>query len=330
MNPLSRTPHLLAALLFGIAAAPLLAQPTTSRPATTASAPVTTSPTSQPEATTKPDLSPVVAPGSVVKRDLPYVPNATDQQTLDLYAPAAAKAAPVVIFVHGGEWTKGDKSEVRFKPKFLNEEGLIFVSINYRLSGKAKHPAQVEDVAAAVRWVRDHVADYGGDPQKLVLMGHSAGCHLVTLVGLDPRPLAKVRLTAADLKGVVSWSGGAFDLVEKVKSGGMYADYIRINFGADESTWRDASPIAHIGESKPMPPFLFASAENGNAASQTISEKMAELIRAAGGTVRTVVLPGKTHSAANHDVGAPGDTTGQTLVRFVRRVTGAPTPDARP
>jgi acetyl esterase/lipase len=328
MKALQRLSYSAAAgLIVLLAASPLLAQ--SSAPAPSATAP-TTAPATQPEATTKPDLSPVVASGSIVKRDLPYVPDATDQQTLDIYAPAGAKAAPVVIFVHGGEWTKGDKSEVRFKPKFLNEEGLIFVSVNYRLSGKAKHPAQVEDVAAAVRWVRDHVAEYGGDPQKLVLMGHSAGCHLVTLVALDPRPLAKVHLAPADLKGIVSWSGGAFDLVEKVKSGGMYADYIRINFGPDEATWRDASPIAHIGEGKPMPPFLFASAEKGNAASQTISEKMAELIRAARGTAQTAVLPGKTHSAANNDLGTPGDTTGDMLVRFVREVTGPGEKNARP
>ena len=103
-----------------------------------------------------------------------------------------------------------------------------------QVSGVAKHPAQVDDVAAAVRWARDHVAEFGGDPQKLILMGHSAGCHIVTLTALDPRPLAKFNLKPADLKAVISWSGGAFDLVDKVKQGGMYADYIHLNFGDDE------------------------------------------------------------------------------------------------
>jgi len=223
----------------------------------------------------------------------------------------------VVVYVHGGEWTKGDKSEVSYKPRFFNEHGVVFVSVNYRLSGTAKHPAQVDDVASAVRWVRDHAGEIGGDPRRLVLMGHSAGCHLVTLVGLDPRPLAKVNLKPSDLCAVVSWSGGAFDLVGKVRSGGMYAGYIRLNFGEDEGAWRDASPIAHAGEVRPTVRFLLASAENGNPASRVISEQMVSLIRQAGGNAQAVLLSGKTHFTANHEVGMAGDKTGEILLRFI-------------
>src|SRR5262249_53427933 len=140
----------------------------------------------------RPDMTAIVAKGSRVHRDVAYVEHAAAQQKLDIYAPPGGRQMPVVMFVHGGEWTKGDKSEVSYKPRLLNENGIIFVSINYRLSGVAKHPAQAEDVAAAVRWTRDHIADYDGDPARLFLMGHSAGCHLVTLVGLDRRPLDKV------------------------------------------------------------------------------------------------------------------------------------------
>jgi len=297
-----------------------LAQSATAVPA---SQPATSAPAKK-EATTKPDQTPRTAADCVIQKDVAYVPQATEQQKLDIYAPQGAKGAPVVIFVHGGEWTKGDKTEVSFKPKFLNEAGIVFVSINYRLSGAAKHPAQIADVASAVRWLREHIAEYGGDPHMLVLMGHSAGCHLVTLVGLDPRPLAKVGLKPSDLSGVVSWSGGAFDLVAKVASGGMYADYIHQNFGDDEQVWRDASPIAHIGDGKPMPPFLFASAEKGNPASRELSERMVELIEKAGGKARAILLAGKTHSAANHEVGQAGDVTGAELVRFGREVTGKP------
>ncbi len=290
-----------------------------SRPAVPA--PSASAPAAQSQPASKPDLSPVVAAGSRSALDVAYVSGGHEQQRLDLYAPATAKAAPVVIFVHGGEWTKGDKREVSHKPKLLNEHGIIFISVNYRLSGVAKHPAQVEDVAAAIRWTRDHVAEWGGDPQEIVLMGHSAGCHLVSLVALDPRPLAKYGMKPADLKGVVSWSGGAFDLPEKVRAGGMYADYIRINFGEDERAWRDASPMAHVGDSKLMPQFLFASAQQGNPASREASEKMVALIRAAGGKAEAALLEGRTHSTANSEVGRPGDKTGEMLVEFVRAVT---------
>ncbi len=149
-------------------------------------------------------------------------------------------------------------------------------------------------------------------------MGHSAGCHLVSLVGLDPRPLAEVGMKPTDLKAVVCWSGGAYDLIEKVRAGGMYAGYIRLNFGESESAWRDASPSAHVGESKPMPRFLFASAGAGNASSRVAAERMIELIRAAGGDAQGAMLEGKAHFEANHELGMPGDSTGATLLKFVR------------
>jgi arylformamidase len=271
------------------------------------------------------DWSPVVAAGCRIEWDVPFVEGGGPQQRLDLYAPPNAKDAPVVIFVHGGEWAKRDKIEVSYKPKLFNTAGMVLVSVNYRLSGTAQHPAQVDDVAAAVRWLRDHVAKYGGDPHKLVLMGHSAGCHIVTLVALDPRYLAKVKLTPSDLAGVVSWSGGAFDLPDKVKGGGMYVDYIHKNFGDDEQAWHDASPMFHVAGTKPAPRFLFASAENDSAASREASEKMVGLIREAGGQAERTLLAGKAHSTANYEVGQLGDETGAVLLDFVRRATGGAT-----
>jgi acetyl esterase/lipase len=260
--------------------------------------------------------------GSQIRWDVSYLAGGTEKQRLDIYSPPAASGAPILVFVHGGEWAKGDKSEVSFKPKYLNEQGIVFISMNYRLSGTDRHPAQVNDIAAAVKWIRRHAPEFGGDPAMIVLMGHSAGCHLVTLTGLDPRPFATVGLKPADLKGIISWSGGAFDLVEKVRGGGMYATYITLNFGDDPLAWRDASPISHIGDARPFPAFLFASAADGNPASRELSDKMASLIRDKGGDARSLLLAGKTHQAANHEVGMKDDDTGPELLRFIREVTG--------
>jgi acetyl esterase/lipase len=266
----------------------------------------------------KPDMTPVLGPDTVAKRDIPF---GTDPaQKLDVYSPKGAKGLPVVVYVHGGEWTKGDKAEVSFKPKFLTESEVVFVSTNYRLYPAAKHPAHAADVAAAVRWTVDHVAEHGGDPKKVVLMGHSAGCHLVTLVGLDPKYLAAVKLTPADLRGVVAWSGGAYDLMEKVAQGGSYKEHIGNAFGPDEATWRDASPVTHAKNGGAAPPFLFASYEQGNPANQA-AERLAGLIRGAKGKAEVVVLEGRTHTTANHLLGAPDDKTGVVLLRFVREAT---------
>lgn len=267
----------------------------------------------------RPSRAAIAAADSRITRDVAFVPNATPEQKLDIYAPPHAARAPVVIYVHRGEWAKGDKTEASFKPKVLNEHGIIFVSTNYRLSGVARHPAQVNDVAAAVRWVHDHIAEQGGDPAKIYLMGHSAGCHIVTLVGLDPRPLATVGLKPGDLAGVISWSGGAFDLPAKYAAGGMYRSYIEKNFTVSEAAQRDASPIAHVGDARPMPPFLFVSGGAGKAESRLLSEKMSELIRAAGGRARAVTLEGKDHFHADYDCGRPDDpdNSGQVLLDFI-------------
>jgi acetyl esterase/lipase len=266
----------------------------------------------------RPSQDAVVAKNTVLKADVPYGPD--EKQRLDVYSPQGVKGAPVVVFVHGGEWTRGDKAAVSSKPRFLNENGVVFVSINYRLTPPAAHPAHVGDVAAAVRWVRDHAAEIGADPGKVVLMGHSAGCHLVTLVALDPRYLAAVKLTPADVRGVAAWSGGAYDLVQKVKDGGAYADYIRKAFGDSEESWRDASPVAHVKDLKAGPAFLFVSVDSGSA-SHKAAEKLAELIRQAKGKVQTRLLEGRDHFTANHLIGAPDDTTGKVLLDFVREVT---------
>ena len=147
---------------------------------------------SKAKAEPRPSQKAVLVEATVLKRDMAY--GEDEKQRLDVYSPQGSKEAPVVVFVHGGEWTKGDKSEVSYKPKFLNENGIVFVSVNYRLAPAATHPAQINDLAAAVRWVRDHAAECGASPDKIVLMGHSAGCHLVTLLALDPRYLAGVKL----------------------------------------------------------------------------------------------------------------------------------------
>ena len=151
-------------------------------------------------------------------------------------------------------------------------------------------------------------------------MGHSAGCHLVTLLALDPRYLAGVGLHPSDLRGVVAWSGGAYDLVAKVKAGGTYGPYIKQAFGDSEAAWRDASPDcprrrcqAHAA----LPVRLcsnMATIESGRRKAGRFDQRKARQGGAAG-------LEGRTHMTANQLIGAPDDTTGALLLTFVREVT---------
>lgn len=269
----------------------------------------------------RPPRVPIVAVGSRITWNVPYVDGAGPQQTLDIYAPENAKDAAVVVYVHRGEWARGDKSEVSYKPKYLNEHGVVLVSVNYRLSDVAQHPAQVDDVAAALRWVHDHIAAWGGSPERIVLMGHSAGCHIASMVGLDPRPLAGVGLTRSVLRGVVCWSGGAYDLPAKVAEGGMYQPYIEKNFGTDPRGLEDASPVHHVKEVVAGARFLFVSAGAGNPASKDLSERMAREITAAGGRGESATLEGKSHFTSDYECGLPEDPldSGPVLLEFLGR-----------
>ncbi len=260
----------------------------------------------------------VLASNTVATLDRAYGPD--EKQKLDIYAPKDAKGLPVVIYIHGGEWTKGDKADVSTKPKFFNENGFVMVSANYRLSPAVKHPAHVSDLASALRWTVDHIAELGGDPKKIVVMGHSAGCHLVVLTMIDPQYLAKVNLKATDLRAIVAWSGGAFDLVHKAKSDPKYLEYIRNAFGPDEQSWYDASPMNLTKNAKANPPYLFVTADPEGDSFRIVKQLM-KGIQDAGGRASTLVLRDRTHRTANHLLGSPGDTTGTQLLEFLRANT---------
>lgn len=264
------------------------------------------------------DYTAVLAKDSVVKKDVAF--GKDEKQKLDVYSPKNAKDCPIVIFVHRGEWTKGDKSEVSYKPKFFNENGVVFISTNYRLFPEVKFPAHAEDVASAVRWAVDHAAEIGGDPKKVILMGHSAGCHLVTLVSLDPKYLEAVKLKPSDLRGCVAWSGGAYDLLEKVAENGTYKQHIINAFGDDPMVWKQCSPVTHAKNGAKAPPFLLTSYEKGGNANRA-AEKLAGAVRDAKGKAEVIVLENRTHQTAIHLLGAPDDTTGTIFMKFLKEVT---------
>jgi arylformamidase len=113
-------------------------------------------------------------------------------QRLDVYAPPGARALPVLLFFHGGNWINGHLGWLRFMAEPALKAGAIFVAGTYRLAPRCKWPAAIEDVRAAVRFVSAHCAEWGGDPARLVIGGHSAGGQLTSLVALgdDPPPLA--------------------------------------------------------------------------------------------------------------------------------------------
>lgn len=111
----------------------------------------------------------------VKKQNVLYAESANPLHTLDVYASPTAKNAPVMFWIHGGGWVTGDKSDVAQKPQFFVDRGFVFVSVNYRLLPKVEMIDIFRDVAKSFRWVHDHIAEYGGEPKRVLVGGHSAG-----------------------------------------------------------------------------------------------------------------------------------------------------------
>jgi len=145
--------------------------------------------------------------------NIPYYPESEtdvdeylrDRCVLDLYYPAEIKGFPTVVWFHGGGLTGGNK----FIPEELKEQGMAVVAVNYRLYPKIKAPVYIEDAAAAVAWVFNHIGAYGGDPELIFISGHSAGGYLTSMVGLDPRWLNKHDIEANRIAGLIPFSGHA-------------------------------------------------------------------------------------------------------------------------
>jgi acetyl esterase/lipase len=129
-------------------------------------------------------------------------------QRLDLYIPDDPKGSlPVLVFFHGGRWTNGSKDDYPFVGEALSSRGFLTVVPGYRRYPEVKFPAFLEDAARAVRWVHEHAAEYGGDPTKVFVMGHSSGAHMAALLALDPEYLAAVGGQREWLRGMVGLAG---------------------------------------------------------------------------------------------------------------------------
>lgn len=241
-------------------------------------------------------------PRSFVWRDLEYGDAAL--QKLDVYAPHGVKNAPIIFMVHGGSWKYGDKglgNTLDNKSRHYLGKNYIFVSINYRMLPEADPVEQARDVATAIAYVQKKAKKWGGDRKRMVLIGHSAGAHLLSLVNANP---AFAQEAGADTwLGVVALDSGAYD-VERLmtrKHGALYDTA----FGADKDYWRKASPAAQVS-GHPAPMLLVCSTKWGEPCLQSDAFKTA--LAASGGAAQ--VLPvDLSHKEVNDNLGLPTDYT---------------------
>ncbi len=233
-----------------------------------------------------PPPAPVVPPASTAAAMLPDLAYATldDKQKLDLFVPERAQAPfATVVFVYGGGWHSGNYKNLAAVGKHLQTRGFGCALVSHRLAPPDVWPTMIEDVAAAVAYVHDHIATHGGDPQRLLLAGHSSGAQLVLLLATDPRWLAPHHLTPKNLTAVLGLSAPV-DLRPRAESNPpSFGDTLMAGHGADvferdAKVMTDASPLQHL--SKDLPPTLLVVGERDFpmllADAQTFASKAAE------------------------------------------------------
>jgi arylformamidase len=263
-----------------------------------------------------------------IKRDIPYAQPAHERQVLDVFSPKGAKNLPVVFWIHGGGWQTGDKTDVQIKPKVFMERGFVFVSTNYRLLPKVDMATIIRDIAKSIHWVHDHIAEYGGDPNRLLVMGHSAGAQLAALISIDDRYLKAEGLSLGIIKGCVPVDGDTYDvpaIIETAETrwrvhGLPRAKFgHREKFGNDPAKHRDFSAVTHVAKDKGIPPFLILYVAN-HPDTTAQARRLGNVLKAAGIPVTLFGARETTHSKLNANLGQPNDPATKALYEFLGKV----------
>ena len=242
-----------------------------------------------------------------------------DLTSYDIYTSPDAVKQPVIVYIHGGGWSKGDKSSVGYKPGYFTQNGFVFVSINYRLVPGIEFPENINDVARALVSIHKTIDQYGGDPGRIFVMGHSAGSHLAALIATDNSRLKEYGLDLSIIKGVIPIDFTIYNLEKRlaVKTPGMSILYKA--FGEDPKVWRDASPMLHVEKGKNIPPFLLIYAGR-NEARKTESNEMKSVLIENGIHAEVAGFPKKNHATVNRSIGDPDDETTKEIITFLNAI----------
>jgi acetyl esterase/lipase len=264
---------------------------------------------------------------------------------LDVFRPKGKSNCPVLFFVHGGGWVVGGKDDVLGLygygtiARCLAQRGLVVVLPNYRLSPGVRHPEHIKDVARAFAWTCRHVKEYGGDPRRIFVGGHSAGGHLVSLLATDETWLKAEGRGRTDIRGVISVSGvyrlDGFHLdLSAVGPWRTARASVRLRplaavFGTDPKVLVRASPLTHVRPG--LPPFLLLNAGFDYPPLRRMAREFAAALRTKGCPVEVKVVPWRTHETLLFDVAqlSAEAATVEATVRFIDRLP-ARKPEERP
>ena len=232
----------------------------------------------------------------------------------DVYLPESAAPVPVVIAIHGGGWRVGSRDSYRHLGQLLAGRGYAVFSIDYRLVRKEqnRYPAAVDDVRAAVKYVREHAAELNVDPKRVILMGDSSGGHLAALVGLTERPAVQA---VVGIFGVYDLAGQwQHDLASRPNDN-ITQLFLGASLVENRQLYFDASPLSYVTTANAGPAFLLTWGTHDDIVDPAQSEAFLLALKQAGFFVRTVI-----QDAPHFWAGDPLDEAGSHSAFFAARL----------
>ncbi len=244
----------------------------------------------------------------------PDRPGGASRAGMNLFSFAGGgQRVPVVIYAHGGGWVKGSRKKVYSMPQWLTSRGYMLVAIDYRKVPQTTIDGQVSDLSSAIAWVRSNISRYGGDPSRIVLMGHSAGAHLVAM--------AAARNVAGSVRGVIPNDVQAYDMVAYAGMRGSLGYPYLDAFGSNPRDWVRWSPVTYARQRSGFPPHLFMHSGSDGARRKALTNGYANLLRSRGTHVSVFDGGRYTHGSIARKLGQTGDAATAAVERFLAQVT---------
>ncbi|MBB6240213.1 acetyl esterase/lipase [Pedobacter sp. AK013] len=254
-------------------------------------------------------------------KNINYAGNTNEANTLNIfYKNDSIKNKPVLIFIHGGSWSSGKKETYWWLGRNFARKGVVTVIINYPLAPNFQYEKMDDDCALVVKWVKAHIADYTANPDKIFVMGHSAGAHLAELINADPKYFKKAGIKNP-IKGVILNDPFGLDMHEYLTTAEkdhFYFDFIR-TFTEQPEVWKAASPMYYVNNIKNPHLLFYGSKTYGAIKLQT--PRLYEKLKANNVPVEIKEINGKSHVPMISQMIFGGNQLYQDILDFIRKTS---------
>lgn len=244
-----------------------------------------------------------------------------EEMAMDLFIPEGARDCPVLIYCHGGGWAAGNKNGIGPKSLYFASSGILVASVNYRLGEVRPRRSGATDIADAIRFLHHEVGPLGGDPNRIFIMGHSAGAHLAALAICDPNLLARDAQANAAVRGLILLDSAAYDTPAMLGSGTV-SSFENV-FGHSTDNWIAVSPYQLALKRTALPPMMLACStvdpDPRNLATRaTSAQHLADAVRKSGSSATIIQVPGRDHYNIDTSMGQPDDPLMPLILKFIQ------------